>query len=63
MLLQGHLLAVLAPDFVAVPVPQLEPDLVAQLDLVTLLPWEEDQATLTDEKENLPPLNYLSLFL
>ena len=54
-------MVVLAPDFVAVP--DLEHDLVAQLDLVALLPQEEDQATLTDEKESLPPPSYLNLFL
>ena len=42
-------MAVMAPDFVAVL--QLEPDLVVQLDLVALLPQEEDLATLTDETE------------
>ena len=59
--LWGCLLAVVAPDFVAVP--QLEPDLVVQINLVALLPWEEDQATLTHEKESLPLLSYLNLFL
>ena len=53
----GGLLAVLAPDSVALPqlVPDLvvQPDLVALLHLVAWLPWEEDQATLTDEKESL----------
>ena len=56
-----HLLAVLAPDSVAVL--QLKPDLVVQLDLVALLPQEEDQAALTNEKETLPLLSYLNLFL
>ena len=54
-------MAVLAPDFVAVP--QLKPDVIVQPDLVALLPQEEDQATLTDALRSLPLPSYLSLFL
>ena len=54
-------MADLAPDLVAAL--QLGPDLVVPPDLVAQLPWEEDQATPTHEKETLLLPTFLNLFL